>query len=304
MANRIRGVFPALITPFTADGEVDEPKLRAFLSFLLPEVHGLYPCGSYGSGPLMTEEQRRRVAEIIVEETKGAIPIVLHVGTADTQSTIRLAKHAEGLGVDAIACLTPYYYRHRFDNIVQHFRRVIDSVETPVFLYHNPKYTNLATFTAEQLARLADMGLRGLKDSSADISFFYNCVAAVDKPGFTFLIGSQTMLMPSLLGGGHGCVSGLSNLFPRLVNSIYEKVLAGSMQEALDLQRKANVLRKITGEGIPVPFYHSALRLRGIDIGVPKAPHLPLSREDEDRIRQPVLEAMRLEESLPSLATV
>ncbi len=298
MENQIKGVLPALITPFTDAGDVDREKLKAFLRFLIPQVHGLYPCGSYGSGPCMTVSQRKMVAETIAEEVAGKIPIVLHVGTADTQTTIELAKHAEALKVSAVACLTPYYYLHNFKTITEHFRRVIDAVGLPVYLYHNPKYTHFLNFSPSQLGELADIGLAGLKDSSANITFFYDCVATVNNPGFTFLIGSQTVLMPALLGGGHGCVSGLSNLFPKLVNNIYDKVLAGKLDEALDLQRKANVLRKVTGEGIPVPFYHAALKLRGIDIGVPKAPHLTFSKENEERIRQPILDAIQLEESL------
>jgi dihydrodipicolinate synthase/N-acetylneuraminate lyase len=298
MEKEIKGVLPALITPFTDTGEVDGEKLKAFLRFLIPQVHGLFPCGSYGSGPLMTVSQRKMVAEIITEEVSGKIPVLLHVGTADTKTTIELAEHAEDLKVSAVACLTPYYYLHNYNTVTEHFRRVIDAVNVPVYLYHNPKYTHFLNFSPAQLAELADIGLAGLKDSSANITFFYDCVSAVNKPDFTFLIGSQTVLMPALLGGGCGCISGLSNLFPKLVNSIYDKVLEGKLDEALDLQRKANVLRKVTGEGIPVPFYHAALKLRGIDIGVPKAPHLPFAKEDEERIRQPILDAIELEESL------
>ncbi len=295
---KIEGVFPALITPFREDGEVAEDKLRALLRFLLPHIQGLYPCGSYGSGPLMTAEQRMRVAEIVMEEVDGSVPVILHVGAPDTASTIKLAQHAEKLGVAAIACLTPYYYLHGFANIREHFRRVVDSVTLRVFVYHNPKYTNFESFTPEQLAELAQIGVSGLKDSSANIGFFYNCVSAVDNSEFTFLIGSQTVLLPALVGGGHGCVSGLSNLFPVLVNRIFEFAKAGDYDGALTLQRKANTLRKLTGSGIPVPFYHAALKYRGIDIGVPLSPHLPYSNADEERISEPIKEAIELEKSL------
>jgi len=293
---KIKGIMPALITPFTKTGEVDKKKLRYFLQFLIPQVNGLYPCGSYGSGPLMTVSQRKLVAEIVAEEVAGKIPILLHVGTADTKTTIELAKHAEKLKISAIACLTPYYYLHNFNTIAEHFRKVINAVNIPVFLYHNPKYTNFLSFTPSQLEKLSEIGLGGLKDSSANITFFYECVATIKKPNFTFLAGSQTILLPALLGGADGCVSGLSNLFPRLVNKIYEYVINKKYKEALELQRKVNHLRKITGSGIPVPFYHAALKLRGIDIGFPKEPHLPYSKEDEERIKKPILEAIELEE--------
>jgi 4-hydroxy-tetrahydrodipicolinate synthase len=295
---KIEGVFPALITPFDEQGEVAEQKLRTLLRFLIPQVHGLYPCGSYGSGPIMTVEQRKRVAEIVMDEAKNRVQVVLHVGNADTGTSIELAQHAQRLGVAAVACLTPYYYLHSFNNILHHFKQIVANVNIPVFVYHNPKYTNFTTFTPEQLVQLAEVGVAGLKDSSANISFFYDCVASIDKPDFAFLIGSQTVLLPALVGGGHGCVSGLSNLFPQLVNKIYAYAKSGDYDNALTLQRKANVLRKLTGSGIPVPFYHAALKYRGIDIGVPRSPHLPYSKADEERIAAPIKEAIKLEESL------
>lgn len=297
MGALVRGVMPALITPFDSEGNVDERKLRAFLRFLIPQVHGLYPCGSYGSGPLMDETERMHVTEIVMEETAGKIPVVLHVGTPDTKQTIRLAKHAEKLGVTAIACLTPYYYLHKHENVLEHFKRIIEAVSTPVFVYHNPKYTNYTSFTPEVLNELAQMGLAGLKDSSANIGFFYDCVAKVKKSDFTFLIGSQTVLLPALVGGGSGCVSGLSNLFPRLVNQIFAYADAGEYEKALILQRAANELRKLTGEGIPVPFYHAALKYRGIDIGYPRCPHLPYSNARYESLAEPIAEAITLEES-------
>ncbi|TVQ36390.1 MAG: dihydrodipicolinate synthase family protein [Spirochaetaceae bacterium] len=298
---QFEGVFPALITPFDENGELDEKKLRAFLRFLIPQVQGLYPCGSYGSGPLMTIEQRKRVAAIVMEEAAASIPVVLHVGTPDTATTIELARHAEQLGVAAVACLTPYYYLHGFNNVLEHFTRIVDSVSTPVFVYHNPKYTNFTAFTPEHLVRLAEVGVRGLKDSSASIGFFYDCISAVDDPDFTFLIGSQTILLPALVGGGHGCVSGLSNLFPRLVNRIFDFARRGDYRGALSLQRKANRLRTLTGQGIPVPFYHAALRFRDIDIGLPRSPHLPYSPNDVKRISGPIKEAIELEQSMSSV---
>lgn len=297
MGALVHGVLPALITPFDEDGNFDEKRMRNFLKFLIPQVHGLYPCGSYGSGPLMENSERMRVLEVVMEEVDGRIPVILHAGTPDTKQTIELVKHAESLGVTAVACLSPYYYLHKHENVIEHFKRIVDSVSTPVFIYHNPKYTNYTSFTPEILSELADIGVAGLKDSSANIGFFYDCVAKITKPDFTFLIGSQTVLLPALVGGGSGCVSGLSNLFPRLVNQISEYAETGNYPKALELQRKANNLRKLTGDGIPVPFYHAALHYRGIDIGFPRCPHLAYSKAKFEGLAEPIKEAIKLEES-------
>ena len=279
-----RGTIPALITPFDGDGNVDALKFRRFLDWLVPQVSALYVGGSYGSGPIMTVDQRKQAIEIVVETVAGRIPVVLHAGDPDTYTTIELAKHAEGLNVSAVASLTPYYYLHGPDEVDAHFLRLIDAVSTPVYLYNNPKYTNYCV-TAEQVARLAEQGLAGIKDSSANIQLFYSLVTATSGiDGFHVLVGSQTILLPALVGGGRGCISGLSNLYPKVVNGIFEAAETGDFEGALKLQREANKLRQLTGAGIPVPFYHTALRYRGIDIGVPKLPLLPKSEAEEAAI--------------------
>ena len=279
-----RGTIPALITPFDHDGNVDAPKFRRFLDWLVPQVNGLYVGGSYGSGPIMTVDQRKQAIEIVVENVDGRIPVVLHAGDPDTCTTIELARHAESLNVSAVASLTPYYYLHGAAEVDAHFLRLIDAVGIPVYLYNNPKYTNYCV-TAEQVARLAERGLAGIKDSSANIQLIYSLVAATSGIGdFQVIAGSQTILLPALVGGARGCISGLSNLYPKVVNGIFAAAVEGDFEGALELQREANKLRKLTGAGIPVPFYHTALRYRGIDIGVPKLPLLPKSEEEEAAI--------------------
>lgn len=279
-----KGAMPALITPFDGDGNIDVPKFNTFLDWLVPQVSGLYVVGSYGSGPIMSVEQRKTVISVVTERVDGRIPIVVHAGDPDTLTTIDLAKFAAQKNVSAIASLTPYYYLHGRAEVDTHFLRLIDAVDKPVYLYNNPKYTNFCV-TPEQVASLAEKGLKGVKDSSANIQLFYDLVAATKSfDGFNVLVGSQTILLPALVGGGRGCVSGLSNLYPKVVNGIFEAADKGDFEGALKLQREANQLRKLTGSGIPVPFYHAALRSRGIDIGQPKLPMLPKTAEEEQAI--------------------
>ena len=212
-----RGAMPALITPFDTDGNIDVPKLNNFLDWLVPQVNGLYVVGSYGSGPIMSVDQRKQVIDVVTEKVSGRIPVVVHAGDPDTLTTIDIAKFAESRNVSAIASLTPYYYLHGAKEVDNHFLRLIDAVETPVYLYNNPKYTNFCV-TPEQVASLAERGLKGVKDSSASIQLFYDLVAATQKfEDFQVLVGSQTILLPALVGGGRGCVSGLSNLYPKVV---------------------------------------------------------------------------------------
>ncbi len=281
---QVKGVIPAVITPFDSEGEINETALRGHLEFLVKSVvHGLFIGGSYGSGPLLSAQQRMRLVEICVEQVEHRIPVVAHIGAPDTRTTVLLAKHAEKAGVGAVACVEPYYYIHDADTVTRHYLEIINGVSTPVYLYNNPRYSNFNVST-EQLVYLAEHGLAGVKDSSHNITLFYDYVASVPKDGFTFLIGSQTLLLPAMVVGAHGCISGLSNAFPGLIIEIYDACCRGNYDEAARLQKKANSLRKLTGSGIPIPFYHAVLPMVGIDLGLPKAPFQQLSEERRQSI--------------------
>ena len=95
---KLKGVIPPMITPFTKEGDVDIGSLRELVAFLKDRVNGLYICGSYGSGPLMSVEERKLTAEVIVKVVGGKIPIVAHTGTTNTRDTVELTKHAEKIG--------------------------------------------------------------------------------------------------------------------------------------------------------------------------------------------------------------
>lgn len=288
MTKKFYGAMPALITPFDKHGEVDVPKLKTFVQWLLPKVNGFYVCGSYGSQPLMRDDQCRLVAETVMAACQGKqTTVIVHVGHPSTHITIERAKHAASIGAHGVASLTPYYYLHGPQLIDDHFKNLIDAVghQAPVYLYNNPKYTNYCV-TGEQIGALARYGLKGLKDSSTSIQLFYNCIAAVEDPEFVFLVGSQTMLYPCLSAGGQGCVSGMSNLFPGLVNQIFDAAASGDNSKAVALQQEANALRHLTGSGIPIAFYHTALQHRwGVDIGVPRAPLKELDDEAQAKVK-------------------
>ena len=111
---KLKGVVPPMITPFDREGNVDIENLEKLVTFLRDRVDGLYLCGSYGSGPLMSVEERKKVTEVTVKVVKGKIPIVAHTGTTNTRDTVELTKHAEKVGC-AAAAVGPYYFHHNED---------------------------------------------------------------------------------------------------------------------------------------------------------------------------------------------
>jgi 4-hydroxy-tetrahydrodipicolinate synthase len=279
MAKEVKGIIPPLTTPFTEDGNVYEAGLRQLVEFQVENgIHGLFICGTYGSGPIMTTEQRKRVHEIVVNQTKGRSTVIAHVGTTSTAQSVDLAQHAEAVGADYIASVSPYYHRHDEYAVVQYFDALVNSVDLPVFVYNNPKASGV-TISPSFLYHLTEVGVQGIKDSGFSfIEFTHFILALEDKPNFIFIVGTEALALPALMVGAKGCVSGLANAFPELMVEFWNMFQAGQYKEATRLQMKINKARQI----LHIPSSTNAacyavLKERGIDVGLPKLPILPVS---------------------------
>jgi dihydrodipicolinate synthase/N-acetylneuraminate lyase len=142
----IRGVLLPIITPFDEKVRVDEQVMRQLVDFHIKAgVRGLFVLGSTGQGPAMTIEERKQAAAIALDQAKSRVPVVIHVGTADTGSTVELAEHAAAHKADAVAIVPPYYYSdHSEFEIIAHYKAVHKAVSLPIFIYENPKYSGIS----------------------------------------------------------------------------------------------------------------------------------------------------------------
>ncbi len=141
-----RGVLIPVITPFHEDSTVDESILRQLVDFYVSaSIQGLFALGSSGQGPAMSADERKATAEVIIDQAGGRTPVIIHVGTADTPTTVELAKHAAEAGADAIGVIPPYYYCDAPQSaILEHFKAVSDAAPLPIFIYENPKYCGIS----------------------------------------------------------------------------------------------------------------------------------------------------------------
>ena len=139
----IEGILMPMPVAFKQDGAIDHEATDAIIDFYLDAgVHGFFPLGTHGQGMVMEIDERKKVAEQIVNRVKGRVPVVMHIGTANTLSSIELAKHAVGLGVDAIGVVPPYYYPHDDWEVYAHYKAIARSVPgTPMFIYDNTETT-------------------------------------------------------------------------------------------------------------------------------------------------------------------
>jgi dihydrodipicolinate synthase/N-acetylneuraminate lyase len=220
-AKELIGVIPPIMSSFTRDGEIYEKGLREIIRFTLPHVNGYYPIGTYGCGPLMSVEERKKTLEIILDEVNDKVPVVAHVGAAGTKPMVDLARHAKSAGASGVGAISPYYAPNLpEENLYSHFADLVDAVnerEFPVFVYNNMHYSQ-NRITPKVLKRLAEHGLRGCKDSSFDlVNFFQFQDAVADYPDFNVIVGTEAFFMGAFDAGATGMICGMGNIFPELL---------------------------------------------------------------------------------------
>ncbi len=279
------GVIPPMVTPFKKDGSLDDDNLRRIVEFLCEHVHGLFICGSYGTGPLMNLAERKKVAEITAKHRKNHIQFIVHVGTTNVRDSVTLAKHAQDVGAVKVAAVAPYYYSHHAENLLRFYERLVEAVDIPVYVYYNPKASGYP-IAVDLYNALADIGVAGIKDSSFDIIYLADCLRKIRKKEFDVVLGTEAMFLAASALGVSAFIPGLANVWPEVCVDLFEAVVQNRIDEARDIQIKVNRIRDIMymAKSTVVAVY-TMLALRGICEVYPREPLLPLSEEDTRRIK-------------------
>ncbi|PNS42312.1 dihydrodipicolinate synthase family protein [Mesotoga sp. B105.6.4] len=267
-----KGIIPPVLTTFDSEGNIDEKRYLNLIDFLSKKVHGLFVCGTYGGGPLMTVDERKKVTELAIKGAVDRVPVIAHIGSSNPNDIFELAKHAEHSGAKAVATVVPFYFPYSQADIVRFFKKLIESTALPVFIYNNPKTTGV-TIDIETLKKLKDVGLYGIKDSTFDLLYFYGVKFNMDMDEFCYISGTEAFIMPSIPLGADAAICGLANALPEPVLELYEKSIEGDYEKALELQLRVNKLRDIQHYAQSIPAIHAMLKMRGIDSGYPRHPY-------------------------------
>ncbi len=283
----IKGIVMPILTPFQEDGELDEPMGCALADFLIGAgVHALFLLGSFGQGPVMRIDQRKRFAEVIIKHVRGRVPIVVHVGTADSYSTAELGLHAKSAGCDAIAVVGPYYYNdHTEYEIMEHFKEVGRRVEIPMLIYNNPPYSGY-DITPPMMLRLKEQipQIFGTKLSADSLETALNYLNQL--PSDFSIFGLASSLMPGALYGIRGTIVPPWVAFPELAVALWRALEEKKLEEALQLQTKINQLQtalrplgRIYGRAVQC----ESVRVRGFAVKkFPRWTTKPLSSNDRE----------------------
>jgi 4-hydroxy-tetrahydrodipicolinate synthase len=272
----IQGVIVPLVTPFDAQGRVDAAATKRLVDFLIDRgVHGLFPCGTTGEGPLLTTGERQQLAGWVVDAADGRVPVVVHTGAASTAETLALTRHAQATGAQAAALLPPFYYAHSEEALFQHFERVASQVpDLPLFLYNYPAVSN-NRLTAELVAALVARcpNIAGLKDSSGGLDLLAACAGLKDG-GFVTACGSDNLMLEAFGLGFTACVSGNANVLPELVVALYLAAASGDLERARALQATLSAALELMGSGQNLSLFKGMLARRGVPVGSVRAPLL------------------------------
>jgi 4-hydroxy-tetrahydrodipicolinate synthase len=288
-----KGVYTALVTPFTREDRIDEPALRRHINFQIEAgVQGLVPVGTTGESPTLTFEEHCRVIEITVEETRGRVPVIAGAGSNSTAEAIELAAFARQAGATASLQVAPYYNKPTDDGFYRHFTAIADKVDLPLIVYNIPGRTgkNIENATLLELAK--HKNIVGVKEASGNIVQVMDIIAA--RPAdFAVLSGDDNLTLPIMALGGDGVISVASNLIPAQMAALTGKTLAGKWDEARALHYSLLPLFKaIFIETNPIPI-KAALAMKGLMEESYRLPMCPMKPSNRDKLKK-VLEELKL----------
>lgn len=278
MKHNFQGAWPALITPVAADGSLNTTVMHELVEYLLGKgSSGLYLCGSTGEGLYLTTNERRQVVEQVIEQVKGRVPVVVHVGSATTRESVALARHASQCGASGISSVLPLL-NPDMQSTYFHYQSIAAAApELPFFPYLFGARIDAITVMRELKERIPNLG--GTKYTGPDM---FEIRRLIDIPGaedWTIFSGMDEQCVFAAMFGVRCNIGSTLNAMPGVYREIHRCVQAGEYQRAVDLQLRVN---RVTATLISFGFlgaFREYLRMIGFDCGEPRQPSLPLPAE-------------------------
>jgi 4-hydroxy-tetrahydrodipicolinate synthase len=288
------GCHIPIITPFKDNLSIDEAGLRKLVNYYIEEVgcDGLVPCGTTGESPTLDNREHTRVIEIVVDETKGRVPVMAGTGSNSTKEAIEMTKHAEDLGVSASLQVCPYYNRPTQDGLMKHFEAIAKSTKLPLFIYNIPSRTArlIEAKTMITLSRIDN--IIGMKDACGDLAITMEIIRAtrVSPKKFYVLCGEDALTYPMLTLGGDGGILAVAHVIGKEYREMINLYRLGKASEALEIHYKMlPVVKALFIETNPVPV-KEALTMMGLPAGKLRLPLVPLRPENREALRNTLVQ--------------
>jgi len=286
----LKGCGTALVTPFNEDRTVDEAALRALVEWQIAEgIDFLVPCGTTGESATLSDDEMRRVVEIVLQTAQGRVQVIAGAGGNNTAHVIELARGYERIGVRGLLSVTPYYNKPTQEGLYQHYRAIAEATRLPIIVYNVPPRTNV-NLLPDTLVRLAEIpNIIGIKEASGDISQITEIITRVPAE-FKVFSGDDSMTLPVIAVGGIGLISVAANEAPRWMTALTRAALENNWDEARRLNRELFPLMKVNFiEASPGPV-KAALVMMGKIKEVYRLPIVPVTAPTREKLRRVLTE--------------
>jgi 4-hydroxy-tetrahydrodipicolinate synthase len=289
MRTPFTGVGTALITPFRHDGSIDEVAVRRLVKRQIEAgIHFVSPCGTTGEAPTLSQREKLRISELVVNEAAGRVPVLAGAGGYDTREVIELARELERVGVDGLLSVTPYYSKPTQEGLYQHYKAIADSTSLPIVLYNVPGRTGV-NIDVRTVVRLSEVrNIVAIKEASANVVQMSEIIASV-RDDFSLVSGDDALTVAVLAVGGRGVISVASNATAAEMVQIVELAEKGDFAAARRLHHWLLPLIQVNfveSNPIPVKAVMAAMGLIEEVYRLPLVPPSPAAREKIMKVLQ------------------
>lgn len=276
----------AMVTPFDDKHQVNWEQVVRLVRYLIDEqqTDALVVCGTTGESPTLTDEEKKRLFEVVVREAGGKVKVIAGTGTNDTANSIELTRYAEEAGADGILAVAPYYNRPSQEGLYQHFSALATSTKLPIMLYNIPSRTgiNVDLETTIRLARQFP-NIVASKEAHGDLEFI-TALVMQSPPGFKIYSGDDSLTLPFMSVGAYGVVSVAAHLAGKEIQALIEAQTSGRPVEAAQRHHKLfplfrgmfNCPHRVPN---PAPVKH-ALNYKGVEVGGLRLPMVPVTERE------------------------
>lgn len=279
------GAGVAIITPFTADGKVNEKVLAEIIEYQISHsTDAIIICGTTGESATLDHNEHTQAIKVAVDVTAGRIPVIAGTGSNDTAYALKLSNDAEKLGVDGLLMVTPYYNKASQEGLIKHFNYVADRVSTPIILYNVPSRTG-CEIKPETYAELAKHKMiYAAKEATGNLSSIAKTISLVPED-FAIYSGNDDQITPIMSLGGKGVISVLSNILPQVAHDIAQTALDGDFKKSAELQLKyLELCNAMFMDVNPIPV-KVAMRMMGIDVGPLRLPLCDMTPANTEKLK-------------------
>ena len=274
---QFHGALTAIVTPFI-DGRIDEQGFVDLIEYQISKgIHGIVPCGTTGESATLGFDEHKRVVDLAVKTVAGRVPVVAGTGANNTLEAIEFTESAKESGADAVLSVVPYYNKPSQEGIYQHFKAVAEAVDIPMFLYNVPGRT-VVNMAPETVARLAKVdNIIGIKEACGSLEQVTDVIRMCPQE-FIVLSGDDFTAMPTVLVGGKGVISVVSNILPGEMAQMMDAALAGDVARANELHYRLYPLMKcMFASPSPAPAKQGLQLIGKIRDAAPRLPITPVT---------------------------